>query len=104
MAAVWKKLAYETDCILKSFFAAKGDLISASANDTPVILTKGTDGYVLSADSNETSGLKWVAGAPAAAHDIFSRYTWGHYCERPLLRLTAIIIIANAHPNGLNWL
>lgn len=72
MAAVWKKLAYETDCILKSFFAAKGDLISASANDVPIILTKGTDGYVLSADINEASGLKWVAGAPAAAHDMLS--------------------------------
>lgn len=52
--------------ILKTFMAAKGDLISASADDTPVILTVGTNGYRLVADSGEASGLKWEA-IPAAS-------------------------------------
>lgn len=41
---------------------AKGDLISASANDTPVILTvASTNGYLLSVDGSTTSGLAWTA-------------------------------------------
>lgn len=47
------------DFIAKAFLDAKGDLISASADDTPVILTVGADGEFLVADSGETSGLRW---------------------------------------------
>jgi len=43
----------------KSTFNAKGDILSASANDTPVILTVGTNGQYLKADSSTTSGLAW---------------------------------------------
>lgn len=46
-----------------STFAAKGDLISASANDTPSVLTVGANGKVLVADSTQTAGLRW--GGPA---------------------------------------
>jgi len=49
------------DMILKAFMAAKGDIISASADDTPLILSVGTDTYRLVADSNEAIGLKWEA-------------------------------------------
>lgn len=48
--------------IAKAFMAAKGDLIGASANDTPLILSVGADGHVLTADSGEATGLKWAAG------------------------------------------
>lgn len=60
MAVTWKKLAYEDDVITKAFFAAKGDVIGASANDTPLILSVGTDGQVLTAASGEASGLNWT--------------------------------------------
>ena len=46
--------------ISNTLIAAKGDLISATANDTPAILSVGTNGYALVADSAEATGLKWV--------------------------------------------
>jgi len=63
MAITWKKIAFEADVITKAFMAAKGDLISASDNDTPLILSVGgTNGHVLTVDSGEATGLKWAAG------------------------------------------
>ena len=41
----------------------KGALLSANAAGNPTILSIGADGSVLLADSDETTGLKWVAQA-----------------------------------------
>lgn len=47
--------------ISNSILDAKGDLIVASAADTPGKLTAGTNGYFLSANSSAALGLEWAA-------------------------------------------
>ena len=46
--------------IPKSIVDAKGDLITATAADTPARLAVGTNGQYLQADSTAATGLKWA--------------------------------------------
>jgi hypothetical protein len=56
-------------------FVAKGDLVvggGPQAGGNPiagVILTAGTNGFILQANSNEASGLEWVAGGSGGIND-----------------------------------
>jgi hypothetical protein len=52
------------DVITKEIFDAKGDLLVGTGSNTGTRVALGTNGYVLTADSNETNGVKWAA-APA---------------------------------------
>lgn len=47
--------------IPKSLVDAKGDLVTATADNTPARLAVGTNGHVLTADSAEATGMKWAA-------------------------------------------
>jgi hypothetical protein len=49
--------------IQPTIFDAKADLLTATAADTPARLGVGANGTVLTADSAETTGLKWAAPA-----------------------------------------
>ncbi len=62
MPVTWKKLAYESDVILKSLLTTTGDIIYASAPSTPARLGIGTGGQVLTV----SSGLPaWATPTPA---------------------------------------
>jgi hypothetical protein len=52
--------------ISNSIVDAKGDVITATANDTPSRLAVGANGYVLTADTAEATGLKWALAAAGA--------------------------------------
>jgi hypothetical protein len=64
--ASWDLVAPDTSNFIdKTILTAKGSLISASTESTPVALTvAATDGYVLSVSSATTSGLAWIAPNP----------------------------------------
>jgi len=45
----------------ESLFDAKGDLLVASADNTPAKLTVGTNGYILTANTSAANGIEWAA-------------------------------------------
>jgi hypothetical protein len=59
----------DTNAIQNTIVDAKGDLIAATAADTPARLAVGTNGQVLIADSSAATGLAWstasVSNGPA---------------------------------------
>ena len=58
----------DSNAIQNAIVDAKGDLIAASAADTPARLAVGANGTVLTADSAEATGLKWVAPASGGGY------------------------------------
>jgi hypothetical protein len=55
--------ADDTNAIQNAIVDAKGDLIAASAADTPARLAVGNNGETLVADSSTSTGLKWAKSA-----------------------------------------
>ncbi len=52
-----------TQYVTKALVSGKGSLIAATANDTPADLPVGSNGFLLTADSGESTGLVW-RGSP----------------------------------------
>jgi hypothetical protein len=53
----------DTNAIQNAIVDAKGDLIAATAADTPARLAVGTNGQVLTADSTAATGLAWATAS-----------------------------------------
>lgn len=51
---------YADTMLPKSLVDAKGDLLAASADNTPARQAVGTDGQILAADSSQATGLRWM--------------------------------------------
>jgi len=52
----------DANAIQNSIVDAKGDIVAASANDTPARLAVGNNGETLVADSSTSTGLRYTAG------------------------------------------
>jgi len=55
-----------TGAIQSTIVDAKGDLVAATAADTVARLAVGTDGQILTADSTQTTGLRWATAAASS--------------------------------------
>lgn len=68
-------LTYFNATLPATLITAKGDLVVGTGNAAADNLPVGTDGYVLTADSAETTGVKWAAASggtsSSSVSDIF---------------------------------
>jgi hypothetical protein len=62
----------DSNAIQNSIVDAKGDLIAATANDTPARLAVGANDTVLTADSTAATGMKWAAPAAGGGLTLLS--------------------------------
>lgn len=58
----------DANAIQNTIVDAKGDLIAATAADTPARLAVGTNGQVLTADSTAATGLAWATASAGSAN------------------------------------
>ena len=64
----------DTNAIQNAIVDAKGDLIGATAADTPARLAVGTNGQVLTADSTAATGLAWTTVSAGSSGPAFRAF------------------------------
>jgi len=67
----------DANAIQNTIVDAKGDLIAATAADTPARLAVGTNGQVLTADSTSSTGLAWATPTAASGLTLIKTQTIG---------------------------
>ena len=93
----------DLNAIQNAIVDAKGDLISATAADTPARLAVGTNGQVLTADSTTATGLKWAAAgggglvfidrqtfSGVSSYSLTSKFSSTYHNYKIILRITDI--------------
>lgn len=99
--------ATDPNALSKTILDAKGDLISASAADTPIRLGVGTDGQFLAADSSTASGLAWVDDPTEVAFDAKGDLLAGTgpnaYQVLPVGTNGQVLIADSSQTTGLRW-
>jgi hypothetical protein len=65
----------DANAIQNTIVDAKGDLIAATAADTPARLAVGTNGQILTADSTAATGLKWATAAASGGLTFITKST-----------------------------
>lgn len=97
----------DSNAIQNAIVDAKGDLISATAADTPARLAVGTNGQVLTADSTTATGLKWAT--PATALTWTQRVIAGGQIRTIAYNGTNLYVAAGSSgalvtsPDGITW-
>lgn len=56
--------------ISQSVINAKGDLIVGQSNDTPNVISVGSNNFILTADSAQTLGVKWAAPSVGPSNSV----------------------------------
>jgi hypothetical protein len=94
-----------------TIWAAKGDIVGATANDAASVLTVGANDTILMADSAQTTGLKWVASATPSTQafgdaaavgtaDTFTRGDHKHAMPTALAAHTASTVQGTSFPGS----
>jgi hypothetical protein len=68
----------DANAIQNTIVDAKGDLIGATAADTPARLAVGTNGQVLTADSTAATGLAWATPSSGGAMTLITRSSFSN--------------------------
>lgn len=98
MAITWKKLAYESDVILKTLTSAKGDIIYASAANTPARLAIGGDNQILRV---ATDVPNWEDMGAPTAHELDDHTVPSGNVDFDLKQATDLVVMTVANEAAL---
>jgi hypothetical protein len=88
---------------VSALFTTKGDTLAATGANTPARLGVGTNGQVLTADSTQTSGVKWGTAVAAASNGVYTEETTTAYAYTAMADLATPgpAVTVNVGPLGI---